>query len=80
MAQWVKHPTAAAQVAAEAWVLFLAQGSGLKDPVWLPLWLGFSPWPGTFHMLQGQPLKTNKQTNKKKSEKLEHLLPAAGEN
>ena len=30
MAQWVKNPTAAAQVAEGAWVQFLAQCSGLK--------------------------------------------------
>ena len=32
MSQWVKNPTAAAQVAVEVWVQSLAQGSGLKDP------------------------------------------------
>ena len=31
MAQWVKNVTAVSQVAVEAWVPSLAQGTGLKD-------------------------------------------------
>ena len=59
MAQWLKNLTAAAQVPAE--VQGPAQCSGLKDPVWpqlqyrSQLQLGFSPWPGNFHMPQVQP-------------------------
>ena len=30
---------------------------GLKDLALLHLWLGFSPWPGNFHMLWIQPVK-----------------------
>ena len=49
MAQWVKNPTAAAQVAAEAQVQSPAQGSGLKDPALLQCRLqlqhGFNPQP-----------------------------------
>ena len=46
---------------------------GVEDPelpqpqCGLPLWLGFSPWPQNFHMLQVQPKQTNKQTNKQKT-------------
>ena len=70
MAQWVKNPTAAAQVATEAWVQYLDQHSGLKDPV-LPqllpmqLQLGFNLWPGNFHMLWVLPQK-QKTKNKPK--------------
>ena len=48
--QWVKPPTAAAQVAVEVCVLSLAWYSGLKDlallqmQCWLHLWLRFSCW------------------------------------
>ena len=53
MAQWVKNPAAAAQVAVEVWLPSgLAQqvrGSGLATAPQLRL--GFSPWPGNFHML-----------------------------
>ena len=61
--QWVKNLTAAAWVAMEVQAGSLPRCSGLKYPV-LPqlwcrsqlwrrsqLWLGFSPWPGNFHML-----------------------------
>ena len=50
MAQWVKTPTAAAQVAVEVWVRSLAWCSELKDPELLELQMGFSPWPRNFHM------------------------------
>ena len=36
MAQWIKNPTAAAQVTAEVWVGSLAWHSGLKDTAWIP--------------------------------------------
>ena len=55
MALWVKKPSAAAWVAAEAWVPFLAQCSGLKDWPWPQLWFRFSPWPENFHRLWVQP-------------------------
>lgn len=48
VAQWVKNPTAVAQVAVEAQVGSLAQHSGLIDPV--SLQLRWRPWPGNFHM------------------------------
>ena len=48
MAPWVKNPTAAAQLAAEAWVPSLAQCRALKDPALPQLQLGFNPWPGNF--------------------------------
>ena len=52
--QWVKNLTAAAQVAAEVWVLSSAQHSGLKDPALLQrrsqLHHRFNPWPGNLHM------------------------------
>ena len=56
MAQWVKNPTAVAQVSTEAQVQSLAWHSGLKDLELLQLhhrsqlWLRFSPWPWNFHM------------------------------
>ena len=72
MAQWVKNPTAAAQVAAEVQVWSLAQHSGLKDPVLLhlqhrlKLWLGFNPQPRNFHMPQVQQLKKEKRERERK--------------
>ena len=57
MAQWVRNLTAEAWVPAEAWVRSLAWHSELKDlalpQLWhrSQLWLGFSFWPGNFHML-----------------------------
>ena len=56
MVQWVRNPTAVAQVAVEAQVLCQAWHSELKDlalpQLWhrQQLWLGFNPWPGSFHM------------------------------
>ena len=43
VAQWVKNPTAAAQVAAEVRVRSPARSSRLKDLALLQLWLRFSP-------------------------------------
>ena len=42
-----QHPTstAAARVAVDVWVQFLARHSGLKDPALPQLQLGFNPWP-----------------------------------
>ena len=50
MAEWVKTPTAAAQVAEEARVQSPAQHSGLKHLALPQLKLGISSWPGNFHM------------------------------
>ena len=67
MAQWVKNLTAAAWVATEMQVPSLALSSWLKDLELLQLWhrlhllLGFSPWPGNFHMLKVQSLKKKKK-------------------
>ena len=60
MAQWVKNPTAAAQVAVEVQVQSLAQHSELKDLA-LPQFCGSCdsdsfPGPGT-SIPWGQPLK-----------------------
>ena len=61
VAQWVRNPTAVAQVTAEARVQSLAWCSGLKDGALpqlqcsLQLWLGFNPWSRNFHMLQVRP-------------------------
>ena len=49
--QWVKNPTAAAQVTVEMQVQSLAQHSGLKGQALLQLKLGFNPWPRNFYML-----------------------------
>ena len=49
MTQWVKNLAAGAPVAAE--VQALVQHSGLKDPVLLHLWLGFSLWPRNFQCI-----------------------------
>ena len=59
VAQWVRDLTAMARVASEVQVRFSAQRSELKDPTLPRVWLGFSPWPGNFHVVQEQPL-TNK--------------------
>ena len=51
--QWVKNLTAVAWATVEVqWI----KGSGIPQ-LWcrLQLQLGFSPWPGNFHMLQVQP-------------------------
>ena len=67
VAQCVKNQTAAAQITVEAWVESLLPEYGLKDPELLQLWhssqlcLGFSPWPGNFHMPWMQPLKKEKK-------------------
>ena len=45
VAQWIKHLTAAAQVAAEVRVQSLVWHSGLKDMALFR----FNPWPGNFH-------------------------------
>ena len=63
LAQWVKNPTAAAQVAAEAQVQSPDPCSGLKHlavpHLWhrSQMWSGFNPWPENFHMLREQSLK-----------------------
>ena len=49
LVQWVKNPTAAAQVTLEVWVRFPAWHSGLKDLVLLQLWLGTSICYGWGH-------------------------------
>ena len=55
VAQWVKNPSAAAQVAVKVQVRSPSP-TGLKDlalpQLWcrLQLWLGFSLWPRNFHM------------------------------
>ena len=50
VAQWVKNPSAAAWVVAEAPILFLVWPSRLKDLALPQLQLRFSPWPRSFHM------------------------------
>ena len=63
MAQWVNDPT----VSVEMPVWSPVQHSGWKDTVLLQLWhrsqlwLGFSPWPGNFHMPLGQLKKKKNQ-------------------
>ena len=62
MVQGVEHLTAVAWVAAEVQIRSPAWHSGLKDPELSKLWcrlqlrLGFSLWPGNFHMLWVWPL------------------------
>ena len=78
MTQWVKNPTAAAQVTAAVQVQLPAWHKGLKDPVlpWLQcrlqLWLKFSPWPRKLHMLQVQTFKKKK----KNTNSVDHYLVA----
>ena len=55
MVQWVKNPTAAAQVAVEARVWSPAQCSG------------FNPRPRNFHMPRVQPLKQERKKVRKKN-------------
>ena len=45
MVQWVKNPTAAAQVAVEVLVQSPAQHNGLKDSARPQLQFRFNPWP-----------------------------------
>ena len=58
--QWVKNPTAVAQVAMEVQVHSSAQHSRLKDPALLQLWCRsqlwprFNPWLVNIHPLQVQ--------------------------
>jgi len=67
VAQWVKNLTAVVWVTVEVQVWSPAWHSGLKVLVLMPLhcrsqlWLGFSPWPGNFHMPQVPPLKKKKR-------------------
>ena len=67
MVQWVKNPTTATWVTAEVEVWSLAWHRELRDLALLQLWhrselwLGFNPWPRTFHMSQAQPFKRNSQ-------------------
>ena len=51
VAQWVKNPTAAVQVAVEMQVPSSAQCSGLKDLALQLLQFGFIPWPRNIHKL-----------------------------
>ena len=57
VAREVKNLAAAAWVTAGVQVGSQAQRSGLKDLVLPQLWLGFSPWPGKFHMSRVWPLE-----------------------
>ena len=52
VAQWVKNPIASARVTGEAWFRSPSWPSGLKDPVFPQLQLGFNPWLRNFHMPQ----------------------------
>ena len=67
--QWIKNPTAVAQVDMEAQVPSLVWRNGLKDPVSPQLChrsqlrLRFNPWPRNFHMPWVQPLKKKKKQN-----------------
>ena len=66
MAQWVKNPTAAVQVAVEVQVQSPNWHDGLEDPVLLSLQcksqlqLRFNPRPRNFHMPWVQPPKKSK--------------------
>ena len=62
VAQWVKGLSAVAwHCTAEAQCQFLAQCSGLKDPVLLQLQLRFNSWPENFHMPRAQPPPKKKE-------------------
>ena len=64
MAQWVRNPAGVAGFAVEARVRSAAWHSGLKEPMLLQLWLGFSRRPWNFHAPQVWPLKpTNQPTS-----------------
>ena len=77
MAQWVKNPTAMAQVTVEVQIRSLAWRSGLEDPTlpWLlhrsQLGLRFIPWPGSFHILWVQPLKRKERRMEGREEERE---------
>ena len=61
----------------KAWVLLGVPWwlSGVKDLaltlqwLWLLLWLGFNPWPGSFCILQVQPKKKKKKKSNRVSVK-----------
>ena len=61
MEQWVNNPTEAAQVTtavrvqSPAWYHELKGAALVQLQHRLKLQLGFSPWPGNFHMLRVQP-------------------------
>ena len=61
MVDWVKNPTAMAQVTVEVQIRSPAWHSGLQDIEVLAqrqrrlLWLRFSPWPGNVQMAQVWP-------------------------
>ena len=63
VAQWIRNPTAVAQVTVEVQFLSLVQSSGLGDlalpQLWhgSQLWFGFNPWLGNVHVPGVQPLK-----------------------
>ena len=69
MTQWVKNPTAAAQVTAEVQVQLPAWHKGLKDPVlpWLQfrleLYRQFSHQPSKSLIVKFKNLKKKKNTN-----------------
>ena len=66
MAQWVKNPGAAAQVATEVWVQSLAQwvkGYRVARAAACSR-LRFNPWPTNFHMLWVTPFKNKKLVGK----------------
>lgn len=65
MVQWVKNPTAAAQVAAGARVWAPAWHCSLKDPELRQVQLRFNPWPGNLQMPRVRPLKKTKQNKTK---------------
>ena len=64
MAQWVKHLTAAAWMAEEVWVRFLAQSGGLKGSSASLLRLGFNPLPRNF---AGATIKLKKKNKQQKT-------------
>ena len=45
MVQWVKNPTAEAQVAVEMWIQIPGLAHWVKGSIAATLWLGFSLWP-----------------------------------
>ena len=81
MMQWVKNPTAVAQVTAgmqvtaEMRVRTLAQRSRLKDPTLPQLWLRFNPWPRNFHICGCSHKIKNKIFFKKENNIRQKLIP-----
>ena len=70
MTQWVKNPTAVAQVVVEAWVRSPAQCSGLKDLA--AAWIQFLTWEFLCAMGAAKGRKEGKEGGRKEGNVLKN--------